>query len=47
VIDRANDYYHEKDVDKDSEEVIHECEEPLSQHFGHGSAKPKKNKDNL
>ena len=38
-IDRANDVYYEKVVDKKTGEVIHECSEPLSQHFGHGSAK--------
>jgi hypothetical protein len=39
VIDRENDQYREKVWDADTGEVIHGCEEPLSQHFGHGSAK--------
>jgi len=42
VIDRDNDRYFEKITDYDSGEVIHHCEEPLSQHQGHGSAKRKK-----
>lgn len=39
VIDRENDQYREKVWDPETGEVIHACEEPLSQHFGHGSAK--------
>lgn len=39
IIDRENDRYFEKVVDKETDEVIHECDEPLSEHFGHGSAK--------
>lgn len=39
VIDRKNDVYHEKVVDPDSGTILHECTEPLSEHFGHGSAK--------
>jgi phage FluMu protein Com len=39
VIDRESDQYREKVWDPETGEVIHECEEPLSQHFGHGSAK--------
>lgn len=46
VIDRANDKYFEKITDYESGEVIHHCEEPLSQHQGHGSAKPKKDGEN-
>ncbi len=42
VIDRDNDRYFEKITDYESGEVIHHCEEPLSQHQGHGNAKPKK-----
>lgn len=41
VIDRDNDSYFEKITDYQTEEVIHHCEEPLSQHQGHGSAKNK------
>jgi hypothetical protein len=42
IIDRENDHYYEKVVDKETKEVIHLCDEPLSKHFGHGSAKNKK-----
>ena len=42
VIDRDKDRYFEKITDYESGEVIHHCEEPLSQHQGHGNAKPKK-----
>lgn len=41
IIDRKNDQYYEKVVDKETGEVIHECKEPLSKHWGHGSAKKK------
>ena len=40
VIDRENDRYFEEVVDPDTGKVIHRCEEPLSEHFGHGSARP-------
>lgn len=43
VIDRDNDQYFEKVTDYETEEVIHHCEEPLSQHQGHGDAKRKNN----
>jgi len=39
VIDRENDQYRETVWDPITGEVIYECEEPLSHHFGHGSAK--------
>jgi hypothetical protein len=39
VIDRDNDIYHEIVVDPSTDEVIHECKEPLSKHLGHGAAK--------
>jgi hypothetical protein len=45
VIDRDNDRYFERVIDYDTGEVIHKCEEPLSEHRGHGSAKPKRSKD--
>ena len=45
VIEKNNDKYMEKIVDPETGEVIHLCEEPLSEHFGHGSAKPKVDKD--
>jgi hypothetical protein len=39
IIDRDEDRYFEKVIDPTSGEVIHHCDEPLSQHWGHGSAK--------
>lgn len=42
IIDRDNDRYFEKVTDYQTGEIIHHCEEPLSQHQGHGSAKYKK-----
>ena len=44
VIDRENDRYVEKGTDYESDEVIRQCEEPLSQHQGHGSARGRKQK---
>ena len=41
VIDKDNDHYREIVTDPETGEVIHECEEKLSDHFGHGSDKPK------
>lgn len=41
TIDRSNDTYQETVTDPRTGEIIHHCEEPLSKHFGHGSAKPK------
>jgi hypothetical protein len=38
------DRYSEKIVDRDTGEVLRVCEEPLSQHQGHGSAKLKPRK---
>lgn len=43
IIDRENNTYKEIIMDKDNN-IIHSCEEPLSEHFGHGSAKYKSNK---
>jgi restriction endonuclease Mrr len=40
--DKREDHYHEKVIDPDTRETIHECEEPLSKHQDHGSAKYKK-----
>lgn len=40
TIDRRNDKYYEEVIDPDSGQVIHKCEEPLSKHVFHGSAKP-------
>ena len=45
-IDRENDLYREKVV-TDSGEIIHDVDEPLNKHRGHGSAKsnqPRKRK---
>src|SRR6185312_14392467 len=39
VVDRANDRYKEVVTDPTTGDVIHHCEEPLSQHQNHGSAK--------
>lgn len=43
VIDRDSDKYLEKITDYETGEVIHQCQEPLSQHQGHGDAKRKNN----
>ncbi len=42
VIDRENDKYKEKIINPKTKEVLRHCEEPLSQHTGHGYAKYKK-----
>jgi len=39
LIDRDNNRYSEKITDYESGEIIHHCDEPLSTHRGHGSAK--------
>ena len=39
--DRRNDWYAETVTDPTTGQVIHHCEEPLSKHLGHGSAKNK------
>ena len=39
VIDKDKDLYREVVKDPTTGEVIHHNEEPLSQHFGHGTAK--------
>jgi hypothetical protein len=39
IIDRENDRYFEKITDPETGCVIHHCNESLTQHFGHGSAK--------
>jgi len=41
VIDRAKDWYKEVVTDRKTGAVLHRCEEPLSQHKGHGSARKK------
>jgi phage FluMu protein Com len=42
VIDRENNLYSEKIIDPETGKIIYQCEEPLSEHKGHGSAKKKK-----
>ena len=39
IIDRVNDWYYEEVRDGDTGALIHLCDEPLSEHDGHGSAK--------
>jgi hypothetical protein len=39
IVDRRGDHYLEEVVDTNTGEVIHRCDEPLSKHQGHGSAK--------
>lgn len=41
LIDRKENQYFEEVVDKETGEIIHSCSEPLSEHFGHGTAKKK------
>jgi len=38
-IDKKNDKYKEIVKNKETGEIIHFCEEPLSEHRGHGYAK--------
>lgn len=42
VIDKYSDKYYEKVTDPESGDIIHHCEESLSDHFDHGSARFKK-----
>ncbi|NTW90087.1 MAG: hypothetical protein HGB37_04245 [Candidatus Moranbacteria bacterium] len=42
-IDRLQDRYDEVVKDYETKEIVHEVHEPLNDHFGHGSAKFKKN----
>lgn len=42
IIDRENDHYREVVTDPETGKVIQHCDEPLSQHRGHGSAKKKR-----
>jgi len=39
TIDKDNDRYIERVVDLQTGELLHECDEPLSQHINHGTAK--------
>lgn len=45
IIDRDRDYYKEEVIDPTDGTVVHENEEPLSQHFGHGAARSKPSED--
>jgi hypothetical protein len=38
-IDRANDWYDEVVIDPETGAIVHECHEPLGEHWGHGSAR--------
>lgn len=40
-IDRENNRYKEVIKNPDNGEILRHCEEPLTDHFGRGSAKPK------
>ncbi len=42
VFNRENDYYKEVVTDPITGDIIHHCEEPLSKHQEHGSAKKRK-----
>ena len=42
VVDRENDKYKELVTNPETGEVIHHCDEPLSQHRGHGAARKKR-----
>jgi len=35
-LDHKNDLYHEKITDSETGDIIHQSDEPLSQHLGHG-----------
>ena len=39
TIDKDNDRYIEKVIDMQTCEILHECDEPLSKHINHGTAK--------
>jgi hypothetical protein len=39
IIDWTNDRYKELVADPETGQTIHSCDEPLSKHHGHGSAK--------
>lgn len=43
VIDHAKDEYKEVVTDPEDGRIVHQCEEPLSKHIGHGSAKKSPN----
>lgn len=39
LVDRGRDLYREMVIDPDGRTIIHKCDEPLSKHRGHGSAR--------
>ena len=39
TVDRDGNWYRETFLDPETGEVLHHCEEPLTEHRGHGSAK--------
>jgi len=41
LVDKDNDKYKEVVTDPETGKIVHHCEEPLSEHTGHGSAKKK------
>jgi len=41
VIDRLKNWYHERVTDPSTGTVVHECDQPLSDHQGHGSNRKK------
>ena len=41
TIDKDIDRYIEKVIDMQTGEILHECDEPLSEHINHGTAKPR------
>jgi hypothetical protein len=44
IIDRANNWYHERILNPRTNKVVHECDEPLDEHTGHGSDRRKHDK---
>src|SRR5262245_17017361 len=40
VINRRDDYYFEDITDPQTGQTLHRCEEPLTEHRGHGDARP-------
>jgi DNA-directed RNA polymerase subunit RPC12/RpoP len=45
LIDRARNWYREVVTDPESGEIIHKCEEPLTEHRGHGTAKEQQSQE--
>lgn len=45
IVDRENDRYFERVTDYESGEIVHECDEPLSKHLGHGADKKNRKSD--